>query len=183
MEKITLAELLTLDITGKVICFPTDTVYGVGARITDSDAISKIYRLKHRNPAKPLAILTATKDISEYVERITADAKTLMEKHWPGPLTLIFKRSDVIDEQIVRGAKTIAFRMPNSQIALAILKTFGPMATTSVNLAGAEPLNSVEEIADVFSDYIDYIVTDQENLSKKPSSVLDVSEEVIKVIR
>ena len=73
MDVISVYDLINKDIRGKVICFPTDTVYGVGALIDDIDAIKKIYNLKNRDYSKPLAILTGTKDIDRYVMNISKD--------------------------------------------------------------------------------------------------------------
>ena len=183
MEKVTLEELLTKDIKGKIICFPTDTVYGVGALINDEEAIDKIYEMKKRDYSKPLAILTASKDIDKYVSILSDDAHKLMNDYWPGALTLIFKKSGLISYKITSGLDTVAFRMPNSKVALKILEHFGPLATTSVNISGESPLNSIEEIEAAFSDYIDYLVIDDEAVNGKPSRIIDVSGNYMKVIR
>ena len=183
MEKVTVEELLTKDISGKVICFPTDTVYGVGAKVGDLQAIEKIYNMKKRDGNKPLAILTPTVDIFPYVNRVSEEAKLLMKQQWPGALTLIFTKSDKIDSRITQGFNTVAFRMPKSQVALEILNKFGLMATTSVNISGEAELNTIEEIEAVFKNEIDYLVTNNEVLSKRPSRVIDVTGDEIKVIR
>ncbi|MFA6889593.1 MAG: L-threonylcarbamoyladenylate synthase [Bacilli bacterium] len=175
MEKVTVKELLLMDITNKVVCFPTDTVYGVGARIIDLDAIDRIFALKKRNDGKPLAILCPSKDITAYVDDITPDIIQLMKEGWPGALTLIFKKSRLIDDAITKGLSTVAFRMPDSVVALAILKQFGLMATTSVNISGEVEMNDVDLIYERFYHEIDYIVTDCVSLSKKPSKIIDVS--------
>lgn len=183
MEKVTLTELLTKDITNKVICFPTDTVYGVGAKVSDKVAIDKIYEMKKRDYSKPLAILTPNKFIDKYVVKISSEARNLMDEGWPGALTLIFKKSNIINDAITNGLDTIAFRMPDSKIALAILNHFGPLATTSVNISGMPPLNDIETIEKQFSEYIDYLVIDKEEIKGMPSKIIDVSTDSIKVIR
>ena len=183
MEKVTLNELLTKDITNKVICFPTDTVYGVGAKVSDKEAIDKIYEMKKRDYSKPLAILTPNKNIDKYVVPTNSEAYKLMEEGWPGALTLIFKKSEAISNDITSGLDTVAFRMPDSKIALAILNHFGPLATTSVNISGMPPLNDIETIEQHFSKYIDYLVIDKEDLKGMPSKIIDVSTDSIKVIR
>lgn len=183
MEKVTLEELLKLDITNKVICFPTDTVYGVGALVKDVSAVQRIYQMKRRSNDKPLAILTGTKDIEKYVKNVTKEARRLMDEGWPGALTLIFEKSDDIDDEITQGFKTIAFRMPNSKVALTILNHFGLMAVTSVNFSGQKELSSVKDIEETFSDWIDYIVTDEEKFSSVPSKIIDVTKDEIKIIR
>lgn len=183
MDVVTLKELLKKDIKGKVICFPTDTVYGVGALINDDEAIKKIYYLKHRDISKPLAVLTGTDNIDMYVKEIDEYAKELMKKYWPGALTIIFEKSDVISNLITSNKNTVGLRMPNSKIALEILKKFGLMATTSVNISGSKPLNNVEEIIKNFSNEIDYLVIDMENTSNVSSTVIDVSNKPYKIIR
>lgn len=183
MDVVTLKQLLEKDIKGKVICFPTDTVYGVGALIDDEKAINKIYNLKNRDKTKPLAVLTGTKDIDKYVLSINDKAKQLIDLYWPGALTLIFKKSNLINNVVTSNLDTVGLRMPNSNITLQILNQFGLMATTSVNISGSAPINDVEEIIKHFSDEIDYIVIDKEKTSNVSSTIIDVSSSNIKVIR
>ncbi len=183
MDVITVQDLLTKDIKGKVVCFPTDTVYGVGALIDDIDGINKIYNLKNRDKSKPLAVLTSTKNIDKYVLSINSNAKQLMNLYWPGALTLIFKKSNMINDIVTSNLDTVGLRMPNSKVALQILNHFGLMATTSVNISGKEPLNDINEIIKYFSDDIDYLVVDKEETSNVSSTIIDVTTDTFKVIR
>src|SRR5690554_7997407 len=95
MEKITVNDLIKIskdDLKGKVICFPTDTVYGLGALYGDREAILKIYKLKKRDLNKPIANLCSNvKQITDLGIEIPSYAYNLIDKHWPGPLTIIFK--------------------------------------------------------------------------------------------
>lgn len=183
MDVVTLKELLAKDIKGKVVCFPTDTVYGVGALIEDEDAINKIYNLKHRDKTKPLAVLTGNNNIEKYVLEINDKAKELMNKYWPGALTIIFKKSNLISNQVTSNFDTVGLRMPNSEIALTILNHFGLMATTSVNISGNAPLNDINEIQKHFSDEIDYLVIDKQETSNISSTVVDLTTSNLKVLR
>lgn len=189
MEKINNAylvkadELLKLDITGKVVVFPTDTVYGVGCKINDIEAIHMIYELKERDYSKPLAILTPTSDISCYTSKVSNEAKEMMKNYWPGALTVIVNKNDRINDLVTAGLDTVGFRMPNSEVALKILNHFGVMATTSINISGKPPLNDIDEIIKEFSKKIDYIVIDKENTSNVSSTVVDCTKEEIKVLR
>lgn len=187
MELISLEEFIKIPKThlyGKVFCFPTDTVYGLGAMLNDKEAIRKIYEIKHREAQKPLAILIDSfSDLDKYVLNISPKARLLMEKYWPGPLTLIFEKSDYIIDEVNHALKTIAFRMPNSKIALTIINHLGYLATTSVNISGEKELNNVYDICEVFPRKIDYIITDQVTLTKCPSTIVDVTKEHPKVIR
>ena len=183
MDVISVYDLINKDIRGKVICFPTDTVYGVGALIDDIEAIKKIYNLKNRDYSKPLAILTGTKDIDRYVMNISKDAKQLMDKYWPGALTLVFKKTNLIPDIVTSNLNTVGLRMPNSSIALMLLEKFGLLATTSINISGDRPLNNKEDIIKQFGNDIDYLVMETQTSSNVSSSIIDVTEKNIKVIR
>ena len=185
MEKITVQQLIQknkIDLLGKIVCFPTDTVYGVGAMIDDKEGIDKIFRMKGRDQDKPLANLCANvEQIQPFIEEIQPFARELMNRYWPGALTLIFKTQEGI--QIRNTKETIGFRMPNSEIALSILRRFSIMATTSVNMSGNKELNTLEEIEEMFGNQLDYLVIDQVELSKISSTVVDVRGEKSLVLR
>ncbi len=183
MELVTVDELLKHNIKGKIVCFPTDTVYGVGALVDDIEAIDKIYQLKNRDYSKPLAVLTATYDISQYVKGVNVEINNIMKKYWPGALTCIFYKNENIDRKITAGFETIGLRMPALPIALKILNHFGLMATTSINLSGDKPINNLEEIISHFGEQIDYIVIDKATLSNVSSTVIDVTKTPFTIIR
>ena len=172
------------DLSGKIIAFPTDTVYGVGALLNDLEGINKIYELKHRDNSKPLAILAPSiESILPYIEYPKVEVMELMERYWPGALTIIFNKNQENKVLFNTEFNTIAFRIPSSNIALSILSKFGPMATTSVNISGSAPLNSYEEINNYFKDQIDYIISDVESLSGVSSTIIDATKNPFVVIR
>ena len=172
------------ELYGKIVSFPTDTVNGVGALIDDIEGINKIYNLKHRNPNKPIAVLAPNvESILPYIEVPSIEIENIMKKYWPGALTIIFKKNKEINLEITKNLDTIAFRIPNSKIALEILNHFGPMATTSVNLSGSEPLNSYQLIYDNFHDQIDYLIEEEESKSGISSTIVDATTYPYKVIR
>lgn len=183
MELIAVKDLMNKDIKDKIICFPTDTVYGVGCLYNDITAIHKIYELKNRDYSKPLAILTPSSDIEQYVKNINEQTKQLMNKYWPGALTIIFEKTEKIPLLATSNMSTVGLRMPNSKVALQILKHFGLMTTTSVNISGQPAINNLQEIIDNFGDKIDYIVTDLETTSNVSSTVISCINGNIKVLR
>ncbi len=184
MIKITVKKLLKLkkeELQTKVIVFPTDTVYGIGALYFDEVAIKKIYNLKHRDKSKPIAFLAGKKeDILPFVKINNVNSTKYMDL-WPGALTLIFEKKipTIVDQNF----NTIAFRIPNSKVALEILNHFGIMAVTSMNISGSTPLNDLKSIEEGFSDVIDYLVIDEEKASNVSSTILDISTKDAKVIR
>ena len=163
---------------GKVIAYPTDTVFGIGAMIDDLEAINKIYKLKKRSSDKPLAILASkVEDILPYIEMPSEDIFNIMKKYWPGALTIIFKKKHSISSQVVSKIDTIAFRIPNNAITLNILEKTGPLATTSVNISGDNPINKL------FGDKIDYLLVKNVNSSNISSTIIDVSDNHLKIVR
>lgn len=172
------------DLVGKIICFPTDTVYGVGCILGDNEALNKIYELKNRDLSKPLAILVpSSESIMPFIKECPLIAKDLMDKYWPGALTIIFNKKENCCDEFTRGLSTIGFRMPNSKIALTVLEKFGPLATTSVNISNNPPINNLNQIIEHFGDKIDYIIEDKEIVSEVSSTIIDVSKESPIILR
>ena len=180
---ISLEEFLKIpknELKGRVFVFPTDTVYGIGTWWDDFDAIKRIYDIKVRDAGKPLAVLIS--DFNQVKDKIVIkndEVNMLMKKYWPGPLTLIFEKNDKFEYPF----RTIGFRIPNLPIALKILNYLGPLATTSVNYSGEEPVNNVDDINNLFGNKIDYIITDFAEFSKTSSTVIDVTSETFKTLR
>ena len=169
MIKISLVDFLKLskdDISGKVLCFTTDTVWGVGVVVDNnlSSGLNKIYQMKKRDLNKPLAVLTSNlEEIKKHVV-YDQDIEDVMNK-WPGALTIIFKKKDDFFNELT-DFDTIALRIPNNHVSLSILDYLGFIATTSVNLSNSEPLNNKDDIEKYFSEYIDYLIVDETSLSK-----------------
>lgn len=181
-------ELLKLskdELKGKVICFPTDTVYGIGVLFNDLEGSQKIYDIKQRDLSKPLANLASSvEEILPYIKNYSDEALNLGKKYWPGALTIIFEKNEESPILINQETSTIGFRIPNSQVALKILKKFGIMATTSINLSGEPPLNDYETIVKLFGNQIDYIIEEEnENKSNISSTVVDATSKYLKVLR
>lgn len=170
---IKVSDIDKISLKGKTIAFPTDTVYGIGAMITDDEAIHKIYELKQRDYSKPLAVLVG--DISQIkglVKNYSLVDKA--SKFWPGAITFIFEKDKVSD--LVSKYNTIGIRIPDSKLARELLMKTGPMAVTSVNLAGKPSATTYEE---VLNFDIDYILKDSINGSNIASTVVDLSNNKI----
>lgn len=183
MEKITVAALVERDLTGKVICFPTDTVYGIGCLAGDEVAIGKIFALKHRDFRKPLALLIGPADLATLTAGLTGAQQALLAASWPGAVTFILKKPPHLPASLTQGAPTIGLRMPDSPVAQKLIARFGPLATTSANLSGEAPAQTLGEICARFAEGIDYLVIDPEQLSGVPSAIYDLTTDAIKRIR
>lgn len=164
-------EILNKKLTDEVIVFQTDTVYGIGCLLSSEKGVSKIYEVKNRESKKPLAVLCANLDqVNQLVKNFEVGRKHA-ENHWPGALTLIFEKQDMVGDFITSGYNTVGVRIPNDEVALAILDKFGPMAVTSLNIS-SEPAILKYQDALVFENEVDYIV-EGKDLSSLSSTVFD----------
>lgn len=134
-EKIAVAAELIRQ--GELVAFPTETVYGLGANALDDDAVKKIFAAKGRPSDNPLIVHVATIEQAEAVAEVSPLARKLMETFWPGPLSIVLPKKDGIAPSVTAGQSTVAVRMPNHPVALALIQTAGvPIAAPSANLSG-----------------------------------------------
>jgi L-threonylcarbamoyladenylate synthase len=170
-------DLLKLNLKDEVIVFQTDTVYGIGCLINSESGVNKIYEIKKRENKTPLAVLCANIDqVKSIVDRFSLGEEFAL-RHWPGALTLIYPKKDIIGDFITSGLKTVGVRIPNDKIALSILEKFGPMAVTSLNISSESPiLNFTDTLR--FENDVDYIVRGID-LSSISSTVFDVVNQKI----
>lgn len=166
---------------GRVIIFPTDTVYGIGTPIFDLEGIKRIYEIKNRPKDKPLACLCANINQIKSIAYTTELADKLIIKFLPGALTIILKTKDEVKAKI--GYETIGVRIPNNPKALSILIENGPMLTTSVNSSGDVPLNEYNQIVDEYSDLVDEIYPTTTESSNISSTIISIMDNEIKIIR
>lgn len=169
---------------GKTAAFPTETVYGLGACITDEKAVLKIYEVKGRIPEKPLSILISSAgDMKLIAEDIPEKAQTLAEKFWPGPMTLILTKKSVISDKITGGKETVGLRVPAHPVALEIVRRAGPLACPSANLSGGrEPKSAGDVLADL-DGKIDLLIDGGETEIQKPSTIIDLTVTPPKILR
>ena len=165
----------------KVVIFPTDTVYGIGASLYDAKSIERIYEIKHRDRSKPLAVLCANLSQIEEIAYVDEISRKLIKTFLPGPFTLILKIKENLKESF--GFDTIGVRIPNYQKALEILEKYGPMATTSVNDSGEKEINDYNEIKEKYSSLVDEIYYSNEVMSKLPSTVVKIENNKAIVLR
>ncbi|MCP3739789.1 L-threonylcarbamoyladenylate synthase [Rossellomorea sp. BNER] len=137
----------------EVVAFPTETVYGLGANATSDVAVDKIFQAKGRPSDNPLIVHISTSDqLNELVEEIPETAKRLIENFWPGPLTIIFKKKEgVFSNKVTAGLNTVAIRMPDHPIALALIAAANlPIAAPSANRSGRpSPTTAAHVIEDL----------------------------------
>lgn len=170
---------------GKVVAFPTETVYGLGANAFNAEAVKKIFKLKGRPPDNPLIVHIGSPDDIEFItEKISPIAHRLIEKFFPGPLTLVMKKSELIPPEITAGRETVAVRMPDHRVASYLIKKSQvPVAAPSANISGRPSATTARHILEDFKGKIDYIIDAGEVSFGVESTVLDVTVDPPEVLR
>jgi len=170
---------------GGLVAFPTETVYGVGADAMNSTAIKKIFAAKGRpldNPiivhvAEPEQVAVLTDDVPELAAR-------LMQKFWPGPLTLIFGKSAGVPYEVTAGQETVAVRMPRNSVALALIKASGvPVAAPSANISGRPSGTTGSHVYQDLAGKIDLVLDAGPVDIGLESTVLDISTQPPRILR
>lgn len=167
---------------GKLIIYPTDTVYGVGGIIESEETIENIYKAKERNFKSPLIVLVSDvkkiEKIAYINEKNREKIEKLIKRFWPGGLTIILKRKDNVPDIMVSGGATVGVRMPEHEIALNIISRAGGMLpTTSANISGEATPKSYVELSEKFKSRVDIIVDGGECPIGSASTIIDVSGE------
>lgn len=172
---------------GFVIAVKTDTVYGLICNADNKNAVNKIYDIKKREKKKPLGIFVKDKnEINKYVksENITKKVMSIIEKWWPGALTIIFEKKDGIYDYLTNGKETIGIRIPNDDFILKILNLIDfPLAETSCNISGEIPYKNSIEIKEKLGDMIDVIIDGGEVEDNIASTVISVVGGRIDILR
>lgn len=170
---------------GGVVAFPTETVYGLGANGLDENAVKKIYEAKGRPSDNPLILhISSIEELDNLVEEVTDLAHMIMKRFWPGPLTIIFKKSRIIPNIITAGLESVAIRMPSHPIALELISLSGvPIAAPSANTSGRpSPTNADHVVEDMYGK-IDMVIDGGSTGVGLESTVLDLSGEVPTILR
>jgi L-threonylcarbamoyladenylate synthase len=170
---------------GGLVAFPTETVYGLGADALNSKAVLALFEAKKRPLDNPSIVhVGCARDVCRLVSDVVPKAEKLMEKFWPGPLTLIFKRSMIVPSVTVAGLDTIAIRMPNHNVALALIRESNcPIAAPSANLAGKPSPTSAAHVLEDLDGRIDAVLDAGATYIGVESTVLDLTVEPPQILR
>ncbi len=163
--------------SGGLVAFPTETVYGLGANALDREAVLALFEAKKRpldNP--PIVHIENAKDVNDLAAFVPAHAEKLMKEFWPGPLTLVLKKSAKVPSETVAGLDTIAIRIPRNKVALALIRESGcPIAAPSANLAGKPSPTTAKHVFDDLNGRIDAILDGGPTRIGVESTVLDLT--------
>jgi tRNA threonylcarbamoyl adenosine modification protein (Sua5/YciO/YrdC/YwlC family) len=170
--------------SGRLIVFPTDTVYGVGTVPHDAAATARLFEAKRRPRDLTLPVLTGSLDAARAVAWFDDRAERLAASLWPGPLTLVLPRTDTSTGWELGGeGGTIGVRMPSHPLALAVLNAAGPLATTSANRSGEQPAMTCDELHAAFGDQVAVYLCQEQPLTGAASTVVDLTQGDVRVVR
>jgi L-threonylcarbamoyladenylate synthase len=163
--------------SGEIVAFPTETVYGLGANALDPSAISKIYQMKGRPSDNPLIVHIADmKTLRGLVNEISPSDMRIIKKFWPGPVTLVLKKSKIVPKITTGGLGTIAVRMPRNKIALALIKRSGfPIAAPSANISGRPSPTNASHVKDDLDGKVKMILDGGNTEIGIESTVIDMT--------
>lgn len=172
---------------GKIAIFPTETVYGIGTSAFDERACKKIYEMKKRPNDKPLIVLVLDKEMLFDIVQKTNDIENkLIEKFWPGPLTIIFEKKDngKLPNVVTSGKNSVGVRMTDGKIAQLLLKKSGvPIVAPSANLSGMPSGTRMSNIIEAFGEKVDYILDCGDIEDTTTSTIVKVEGDIIYVLR
>ena len=170
---------------GDVIVFPTETVYGLGADALNPAAVEKVFQLKGRNPDTPIPVVVADRAMLKgLVDKLPPIAEKLIEQFWPGPLTLVLQAVPGTPKQLLNRTGGVGVRISSQPIATELARELGrPLTATSANPSGQEAASTIEQAQKYFAREIEIFLDRGKLPSKTGSSVVEVIDGGIKIIR
>lgn len=170
--------------SGGLVAFPTETVYGLGANALDAEAVRRIYETKGRPSDNPLILHVSSIEMTEGLVELNWRARMLMEKFWPGPLSIVLPAKEVIPSRTRGGLPTAAVRMPDAAVALALIKFSNlPIAAPSANISGRPSPTDAETVRRDVGDKIPLVIDGGETRFGVESTVIDMTGEHAVLLR
>ena len=163
-------------LSGKIVAFPTETVYGLGVCSDNSAAIDNLYNVKQRSKDKRLSIMIAKPvEVTKHVKQIPLIAKKLISAFWPGPLTIILELDD---------KSTVGLRNPDNRVIRDLINAVEiPIASTSANISGMAPAIDAQQVITNFSEKIDIVLDGGPAEAGSPSTIIKICDETFEIIR
>jgi L-threonylcarbamoyladenylate synthase len=170
---------------GKIIVYPTDTIYGLGCLATDKKAIRRILKMKKRQRNRPMIILVSSMIMINKYCNISEKQRRYLKKIWPGPISAIFKSRGILPSELTSGLDSLAARLPNNNFLIKIIKKINaPIVSTSLNISGSRNLTKVTKIEQIFKKDKPDLVINVGEIKNRPSKLVDLRDiNYIRVLR
>ena len=170
---------------GGIVVFPTETDYGIGTNGLDKEAVERLYKIKERPLNKPISLLVSD---YEMIEKVVKDINELeykiMKKFFPGPLTIILNKKDIVPDIVTSGGSTVGIRMPEEEITRKLIEYAGvPIAAPSANISGKASGIDLQEIIKEFGDKVDCYIDGGKSKIGIGSTIVKVENNTIKILR
>ena len=168
---------------GNIAVIPTDTVYGIVGDATNIDVIHKVYEVKRRDYSKPLILMVSSIEMLErYVDNINELENKLINKYWPGKLTILFKKNDNVSDLITSGSDLVGIRYTDNKDINKLIDILDrPLISTSCNISSKDVITNIDMLEDDISKYVSYVY-DGGTLSNTSSTIVKVNDK-IEIIR
>lgn len=170
---------------GGIVVFPTETVYGIGANGLNAEAVKRIYEIKKRPLTKPINLLVNSVEMIEKVAKdITPLEYAIIKEFFPGPLTMILKKKEIVPDIVTAGGATVGIRMPANEIALELIKKAGvPLATPSANISDKPSKTNIKDVMKDFPKGVDCFIDGGESRIGVASTIVQVIDGVPHILR
>jgi len=170
---------------GGIVAFPTETFYGLGVRFDKEESLKKLYELKKRPEEKPMPLIIGDRTLLPIIaESVNKAAESLMDKFWPGPLTMILKAKEGLSSYLTAGTGKVAVRIPGDSFALHLAQEAGfPITATSANISGMPPAEDAETVMEYFGNKINIIIDGGKTQGGLPSTIVDIAGGDVKMLR
>lgn len=170
---------------GGIAIFPTETVYGIGTNGLNEEAVKQLYEVKQRPLNKPISLLVNSIDMIEEIAKDITDIEyELIKEFFPGPLTIILKKNNIVPNILTANQDTVGIRMPANKIALKLIEYAGvPIATPSANISGRPSGTNIKDIMEDFDGKVDYFVDGGPSKIGRASTIVKVEKGIPKILR
>ena len=166
-------------ISGGVIVYPTETVYGIGANALDEQAILRVFQIKKRPISMPIFLAVSSLEMLDRVAELEANDREILERLMPGPVSVLVRRKSVVPNVLTAGSPLVGIRFPDHEAALRIIDAAGPITSTSANRTGLPSPACVEEVSSEIADRVEMVLDGGKCKFGQPSTLLDLTNRKI----
>ncbi|MEW5961712.1 MAG: L-threonylcarbamoyladenylate synthase [Chloroflexota bacterium] len=170
---------------GEIVAFPTDTVYGVGANAFERYAVRQIFAIKQRPPEKALPVfIYQIDDLNQVARRVPNEAWIVLQKFWPGALTVVLPKNPRLPDDVTAGQETVAVRIPDHPTCLELISQVGrPLAVTSANRSGQPTPTTAQGVAGQLGPALPLVLDGGPSPASQPSTIIDLSASLPRLLR
>ncbi|HOK57549.1 MAG TPA: L-threonylcarbamoyladenylate synthase [Methanothrix sp.] len=162
-------------LSGGIVVYPTETVYGMGANALDERSIARVYEIKRRPLDKPISIAVSSFEMLCEVADVRPEDLDVMRRLLPGPVTFLVRKRSIVPDMLTAGSPLVGVRYPDHEIALRLIEMTGPITSTSANITGAPPPSDPEDIDPEILSRVDMLIDGGRCRYAVPSTLVDLS--------